>query len=130
MPEDHSWRQLNIAFPDWTAAEATAATYLAPLLDRAESHGQISHWFFIRKRPAWRLRYLPHSDSPPDSLPAQLDELKDHGLVTGTTAVVYDPEVHAFGGDAGMTSSTSTASTPCPPSPGRPTKTTEESSPS
>jgi thiopeptide-type bacteriocin biosynthesis protein len=57
------WQQVNIAFPSWHHAETTVLADLAPHLSAAETDGLIGAWFFVRKRPCWRVRYLPAEDS-------------------------------------------------------------------
>ncbi|ANW19636.1 thiopeptide-type bacteriocin biosynthesis protein [Streptomyces clavuligerus] len=96
-----AWHQVNIAFPDWTRAEHTALAHLAPLLFAAENEGAITVWFHIRKRPCWRLRYLP-STGAHLRIGRELDALAAAGHITGWTPIVYEPEVHAFGGAEAM----------------------------
>ncbi|RSS94236.1 methyltransferase [Streptomyces sp. WAC05292] len=96
-----TWRQANVAFTDWSLAETSALTHLAPLLRTAEDNGDITGWFHMRKRPCWRLRYQTAADSP-DALAPVLDALAVQGHITGWVPVVYEPEVHAFGGPEGM----------------------------
>lgn len=98
-----AWRQVNVEFPDWEHAEATAVTELAPLLHTAEAVGAITTWFFIRKHPCWRIRYIPvtGAQSPIDQ---HLDELVSAGHFTAWTEIIYEPEVHAFGGAQSMDS--------------------------
>src|SRR5262249_50665002 len=99
------WQQANIAFPDWTAAEQAALTHLAPILTAAEADGLISTWFFIRKRPAWRVRYNPADDTAPSDIGRRLDELAALRHINGWTSGVYEPELHAFGGSEAMDAS-------------------------
>ncbi|MEU9774822.1 thiopeptide-type bacteriocin biosynthesis protein [Streptomyces sp. NPDC047968] len=96
-----AWRQVNVAFPDWEHAEATAVNELAPLLRTAEAVGAITTWFIIRKVPCWRIRYIPvaGAQNPVDQ---RLDELISAGQLTGWTEITYEPEVHAFGGAQSM----------------------------
>ena len=56
------WRQVNVAFRDWATAEHTAVTHLAPMLTKAEDEQLITAWFFTRKTPCWRIRYVPGSE--------------------------------------------------------------------
>lgn len=101
---DSAWRQINVAFADWQAAERTAVTHLAPLLATTEHKQLVSAWFFIRKSPCWRIRYLPRcGDQRADTyLRHRLDDLARAGCIDAVTNVVYEPEVHAFGGADGM----------------------------
>ncbi|MFI1825400.1 thiopeptide-type bacteriocin biosynthesis protein [Streptomyces sp. NPDC020412] len=98
---DLAWQQMNIAYPDWSLAERIALAHLAPLLFTAEDEGTITAWFHIRKRPCWRLRYLPSTGARP-RISRQLDALTAAGHVSGWTTVVYEPEIHAFGGAQAM----------------------------
>ncbi|AZK97092.1 MULTISPECIES: thiopeptide-type bacteriocin biosynthesis protein [Streptomyces] len=96
-----AWQQVNISFPDWNRSEQTALTHLAPILFAAEDDGAITSWFHIRKRPCWRLRYLPSAESDPQN-GRELDALTTAGHITGWTPAVYEPEIHAFGGPEAM----------------------------
>ncbi|MFH8737610.1 thiopeptide-type bacteriocin biosynthesis protein [Streptomyces sp. NPDC017964] len=103
MTSPTTWCQANLAFHDWDRAEATALTHLAPLLRAAEDTQAVAAWFFIRKHPCWRLRYLPGTAGE-DRLEQGLDALIADGHITGWTEIVYEPEVHAFGGAESMAS--------------------------
>ncbi|MER7049547.1 thiopeptide-type bacteriocin biosynthesis protein [Streptomyces jumonjinensis] len=96
-----TWQQVNISFPDWTRAEHTALKHLAPTVFAAEDDGAITAWFHIRKRPCWRLRYLPSTDAG-SQIGRLLDVLTTAGHITGWTPIVYEPEIHAFGGTEAM----------------------------
>ena len=60
--DSHPWRQVNVTLPDSAKAEHTAVTYLAPLLAKAEDEQLITTWFFVRKIPCWRVRYIPSGE--------------------------------------------------------------------
>jgi thiopeptide-type bacteriocin biosynthesis protein len=95
------WRQVSITFPDWTQAEPTVLTHLAPQLSAAEEKKQISAWFFIRKHPSWRVRYLPAPEAAAEAqacIEQHLTELSARRHISGWASAVYEPEVHAFGG--------------------------------
>jgi hypothetical protein len=64
--------QVCVQFPDWSAAEAVAATVLGPRLDRLQASGALEGWWFLRKHPCWRLR-PPGADR--DAVDRVLDEL-------------------------------------------------------
>ncbi|NYH77184.1 thiopeptide-type bacteriocin biosynthesis protein [Actinopolyspora biskrensis] len=109
-----SWRQLNVRFDDWDTVEHTAVTHLGPALTEASHAGLIEAWFFTRKAeqvpdshsglapreatlPCWRVRIqAPDEDTASEAL-ALL-----HTHFPRATPVIYEPEVHAFGGTAGM----------------------------
>ncbi|MBV1940877.1 thiopeptide-type bacteriocin biosynthesis protein [Streptomyces sp. BV286] len=98
-----TWRQANVAFPDWERAETIALTRLAPLLCAAEDAGAVNAWFIVRKRPCWRVRYLPAADGQ-NLIDQGLDALTSERHITGWTEVIYESEVHAFGGTQAMAS--------------------------
>jgi thiopeptide-type bacteriocin biosynthesis protein len=100
----NQWQQANITFPDWNGAEQTALADLVPLLTAAKADGLISAWFFIRKRPVWRVRYCPvvSDDSTQAGIGQRFDRLAASGHLLGWTSSVYEPEVHAFGGTEAM----------------------------
>jgi thiopeptide-type bacteriocin biosynthesis protein len=98
------WRQINVHFTDWAFAEPIAATDLAPLLQRAHDTGLLTGWFFVRKAPCWRIRYLPDGDpaAATSHLHERLTELIATGRISRFCTVLYEPELHAFGGPVGM----------------------------
>ncbi|MBQ0983729.1 thiopeptide-type bacteriocin biosynthesis protein [Streptomyces sp. F63] len=98
-----AWRHLYLQFADWGAAEQTAARHLLPALDAVQNSGQISHWWFIRKKPCWRLRLLTSvADPVPDRVSHVLDRLVVGGELHRWWPGIYEPEAAAFGGDTGM----------------------------
>lgn len=97
-----AWHQLNVAFPDWPSAEKAALTHLIPQLTDSEHAGTIQRWFFLRKSPCWRIRYQPGNTSVDDKLTNALTPLLHSGHITDATTVIYEPETHAFGGEAAM----------------------------
>ncbi|MFJ8385568.1 thiopeptide-type bacteriocin biosynthesis protein [Streptomyces sp. NPDC094438] len=98
-----TWCQANVAFPDWERAEIVALAQLAPLLRTAEDEGALTAWFLIRKRPCWRVRYLSTANAQ-DRIGQGLDALIADGHIKGWTEIVYEPEMHAFGGTESMAS--------------------------
>ncbi|MFI0155795.1 thiopeptide-type bacteriocin biosynthesis protein [Streptomyces lydicus] len=98
------WLQLYIEFEDWSAAEATAATHLLPILDRATDGADIDGWWFIRKHPCWRLRTSIRS--PPHvalgALAEPLDLLAASHHIAGWWPGIYESETAAFGGTEAM----------------------------
>ena len=99
-----SWRQVNVTFPDYTNAEERAVAHLAPLLTGAEEQGLIASWFFIRKTPCWRIRYLPadEANQAEAHLQRRFEDLKSQRHITDALRIVYEPESHAFGGSHAM----------------------------
>jgi thiopeptide-type bacteriocin biosynthesis protein len=98
-----TWCQANVAFPDWERAEIVALAQLAPLLLAAEGEAALTAWFLVRKRPCWRVRYLPAAGTQ-DRIGPGLDALIADGYISGWTPIVYEPEVYAFGGADAMAS--------------------------
>lgn len=99
-----SWQQVLIHFDGWDTAEHTAVTELAPLLAQAEATGQVVSWFFVRKVPCWRLRFLPADTTTKaaDVVHQWLDALRDAGRIARWVVTIYEPETHAFGGPQAM----------------------------
>ncbi|MDT0330111.1 methyltransferase, FxLD system [Nocardiopsis lambiniae] len=89
--------QVLITWSDWERAEQTAAR-LPPVLDGSPS---LREWWFIRKRPHWRLRYSGDPGAG-DLLDTELERLQAQGLVSGWVHSAYEPETFAFGGRASM----------------------------
>ena len=77
--------------------------HLAPHLAVVEAERVVDAWFFIRKRPCWRLRYRPAAPATEDRIGQHLDELAVSRQIIRWTAAVYEPEIHAFGGVKAMT---------------------------
>lgn len=81
-------------------------TRLGPQLLAAESDRLISSWFFIRKRPCWRIRYLPAAGRQRQAqarIGHHLDQVVVNRFASAWTNAVYEPEVCAFGGGEAMT---------------------------
>ncbi|GLY90535.1 thiopeptide-type bacteriocin biosynthesis protein [Actinoallomurus iriomotensis] len=92
------WRQVNIAYPgpDRQERERHAIGHLARILPAAEASGLITSWWWIRKGP-WRVRYLLAEETGGHD--------RVHPLLTADvtwTGDIYEPETHAFGGEASM----------------------------
>jgi hypothetical protein len=99
------WYQVRIQFADWDTAEHAVAAHLWPELQRAETAGIISPWWFIRKAPCWRLR----CQTAPAALSADmkahvgraLDGMLSRCQITRWQESIYEPERYAFGCVAG-----------------------------
>jgi protein-L-isoaspartate(D-aspartate) O-methyltransferase len=92
---DRSWHQYNITFTSHGDGELVAARHLLPALTAAQASRSLDQWWYIRKRPAWRLRYLA---PPGPGIGALLDHLTSQREITGWTRGIYEPETTAFGG--------------------------------
>lgn len=101
MPPDDHWHHYLVQFADPPTAEHTAATVFAPALDQAQQDGELDRWWYLRKTPAWRLRYQP-TNADNTVVDTLLSDLSDRGQVTSWTRGIYEPETLAFGGPAGM----------------------------
>ncbi|MGH3870175.1 MAG: thiopeptide-type bacteriocin biosynthesis protein [Pseudonocardiaceae bacterium] len=101
MPPDSDWHQYMIEFTDRASAAHTVAGHLAPALNEAQDAGLLHTWWYIRKTPAWRLRYQPqdHETTVADVL---LAKLTANGRIAGWARGIYEPETVAFGGLAAM----------------------------
>ncbi|ABD13812.1 methyltransferase [Frankia sp. CcI156] len=91
---------------DWRAAEHLGVTQLAPLLTSAEQTDGISLWWFTRKAASWRIRWRPGPNrdgrNPAESGDGRLRAVLNGDAVHRWAPAVYEPEIHAFGGPAGM----------------------------
>ena len=97
-----SWPQVLIEFATPEVAEQVAVQHLRPYLAAAQAQGSLTGWWFIRKRPCWRLRCPPARRHPAHYLCPALDALAAQGLIVGWRVGIYEPEAYAFGGAAGM----------------------------
>ena len=96
-PTGPSWLQVFVQFDDYTAAEHTGIAHLRPVMTDAEEAGLIASWWFVRKAPCWRLRYLPAHHGEQDTqafLHQWLDALRATGRIAGWVETIYEPEVH------------------------------------
>ncbi|MGH3977691.1 MAG: thiopeptide-type bacteriocin biosynthesis protein [Pseudonocardiaceae bacterium] len=104
-PIGPSWRQVFVQFNDYTAAEHTGVAHLRAVMNATEAAELVASWWFLRKAPCWRLRYLPAHHGEQDThafLHQLLDALRATGRIAGWVETIYEPEVHAFGGTAAM----------------------------
>jgi thiopeptide-type bacteriocin biosynthesis protein len=100
-----SWRQVFIHFDDYAAAERIGVGHLSPEMIRTEATGLITSWFFMRKNPCWRLRFLPAHGSEADATATvhhRLDRLREAGHIIKWVETIYEPETYAFGGTEAM----------------------------
>lgn len=93
--------QILIQWTDWTAAEHWAVHGLGPALEQARDEGLVPAWWFVRKKPHWRLRYTGGRMAR-QFLDTELERLHAEGAVTRWVHGIYEPETGAFGGSAGM----------------------------
>ncbi|MEV7415374.1 thiopeptide-type bacteriocin biosynthesis protein [Streptomyces sp. NPDC089919] len=100
--EPSGWHQANIRFTDYPAGNRIFRAYLLSALRT----GPVGNWWFIRKHPYWRLRYLPAPGSTAEEAVRHVAEALDSSVSWSVTAewtpALYEPEVTAFGGPDGM----------------------------
>ena len=98
------WRQINVEFSDPAAADNVAVAHLIPALRAGQASGASGRWWFMRKRPGWRLRIQVTDPVPPtnDELSDALARAKAAGGIVRWWPSRYEPEVAAFGGPAGI----------------------------
>ncbi|WP_020393175.1 thiopeptide-type bacteriocin biosynthesis protein [Kribbella catacumbae] len=92
------WRQIIVGFTDYASAENITSTELQPMMEAVTES-----WWFTRKAPHWRMRYLPLDPAGHDSVREGVEALKANGRVSSSTETIYEPELHAFGGPEAMT---------------------------
>ncbi|GAA0988570.1 methyltransferase, FxLD system [Nocardiopsis tropica] len=93
--------QILIQWADWASTERWAVHSLGPALERAHREGLVPSWWFIRKKPHWRLRYTGGRPAR-QFLDTELQQLHREGAVERWVHGVYEPETGVFGGAAGM----------------------------
>ncbi|WP_433177342.1 methyltransferase, FxLD system [Actinoallomurus sp. CA-150999] len=96
----HGWREINVWFATWQAAQTAADTIGRRLVD-LETSGTLTLWWFVRKGVEWRIRYLPEpgkAETTAEALGRTLDELTAHGRCTRWAHTIYEPPAAAFGG--------------------------------
>ncbi|MGV9387419.1 methyltransferase, FxLD system [Nonomuraea sp. NPDC003707] len=84
---------------DSQTAEQVAARALLPTLTALQDEGIAQDWWYVRK-PRWKLRV--RAASAPTAVDELLDILAGQGQIEGWAYGRYEPELHAFGGWAGM----------------------------
>ncbi|MEV4515192.1 methyltransferase, FxLD system [Dactylosporangium sp. NPDC049525] len=94
------WRQLNLTFDTWQAAERAAAEQFGPMLIGADDDSTLTGWWFVRKGPTWRLRLRPSPDT--DRVAALIDRLTSVVGLRDWAETIYEPETPGLGGDAAM----------------------------
>jgi thiopeptide-type bacteriocin biosynthesis protein len=93
------WHHVKIRFPDPESAERSIATCVGPRLDELEATGQVACWWFMRKPPGCRIRLF---DADTAAVGKLLSDLTASQAIASCNPAIYEPEVSAFGGTAGM----------------------------
>lgn len=98
--ERSGWHQAFVEFADYAAAEQVFRAHLLPPLRSAS----IAGWWFVRKRPCWRVRvrFAEETGGAKEQLAEALGRAVDVGAVRRWCSPVYEPETVAFGGPDGM----------------------------
>ncbi|GLZ42838.1 thiopeptide-type bacteriocin biosynthesis protein [Actinokineospora sp. NBRC 105648] len=98
---DPVWAQVTVEFTDYATAEQIMSQRLLPTINDVATL-----WWFVRKAPHWRLRYLPEQpDRAADAHRAVtevLNNLQSSERIRTWFDTIYEPETHAFGGTDGM----------------------------
>ncbi|WP_194924888.1 methyltransferase, FxLD system [Catenulispora pinisilvae] len=97
--EPTTWKHATVTLGAYGLTTATAEA-MSAALESALEDGHLTNFHFLRKDGGMRLRMA--GPKAADRLPSVLDALADRGLIAGWTPGVYEPEVEAFGGPAGM----------------------------
>lgn len=97
-PGAENWVQVNLTFPDYSNAEDAMLTSVWPALRRLD----IDRWWFLRKRPHWRLRLLPKANIMTagllDQAAAAFEPIVGRRIIENWSIAHYEPETTAFGG--------------------------------
>ncbi|MDE3721420.1 methyltransferase, FxLD system [Nocardiopsis sp. N85] len=93
--------QVLIQWTDWAAAEHWAVHELGPALEGAREEGIVPTWWFVRKRPHWRLRYTG-GRAARQFFDTELQRLRRERAVNRWVHGVYESETGVFGGASGM----------------------------
>ena len=103
LPNEETWQQLSIAFPDRASAQHIIATRLAPVLLGISARRGVGGWWFMNKQP-WPLRFRPDLLLPEDvcQIHTLLDTLVHEQHVLAWVRTIYEPETNAFGGPQAM----------------------------
>ncbi|WP_329060601.1 methyltransferase, FxLD system [Amycolatopsis sp. NBC_01480] len=97
------WRQVNLWCDSWQAAERMGVHHLAPLLTEAEGNGDLTAWWYIRKRDIWRLRIQPTETRDAATVLTQFTTtLTERAAIRRAESAIYEAETRRFGGPAAM----------------------------
>ena len=107
-PFDARWLQVNVALArvNGDALPSARAMFheLAAFLDRWRLENRLHWWFFMRKPPDVRLRFMlsPDDGDAAGGLESAFRALRDSGRIAGYFPGQYAPEENRFGGSASI----------------------------
>jgi len=100
------WRQYNLRCTDWRTIERLAVHHFVPALAAAETRGDLSGCRYVRKGDTWRLRLQSrpghHGAAVDDIVRRAAAQAAASGEACDVVEALYEPEVHAFGGEQAM----------------------------
>lgn len=101
-PGAENWVQVNLTFPDYSTGEHAMMDAVWPALRGLD----IDRWWFLRKRPHWRLRLRPSANTTTagllEQVAAAFEPIVSRRFVESWSIAHYEPETTAFGGPQGM----------------------------
>jgi|GEM_PF-2789943 len=107
-PFDAPWLQVNVALAraNGDALPSARAMFreLAPFLEQWRLENRLHWWFFMRKPPDVRLRFMlrPDNGEAAGDLENAFRTLLDNGQIAGYSPGRYEPERDRFGGPAAI----------------------------
>ncbi|WP_436499611.1 thiopeptide-type bacteriocin biosynthesis protein [Actinokineospora sp. HUAS TT18] len=99
MHPEPTWAQAVLHPTDYSTVDDLAVNHLQPLMTATEG---ITAWWFIRKSPTWRVRWLPTNHDAIPTIHRGFNKLVTTGHLRQWTNSLYEPETHAFGGEPAM----------------------------
>lgn len=101
-PGAENWVQINLTFPDYSTAENAMLDAVWQVFRRLD----IDRWWFLRKRPNWRIRLRPAANTTTarllDQVAAAFEPIVSRRIIETWSIAHYEPETTAFGGTHGM----------------------------
>jgi thiopeptide-type bacteriocin biosynthesis protein len=94
-----TWLQAGLSFRD---AEQQQRLLASGSLPELVEHSQARAFFFMRKPPGMRLRFLLPQQEQVQPIVSWLEHARDEGLFEQFEYGIYDPETHQFGGPRGL----------------------------
>jgi thiopeptide-type bacteriocin biosynthesis protein len=99
------WFQANVALSRQDGRALASARRVLRAVEAlaldARQAGELGCFFFMRKPPDLRLRFLTTSDALPAELGVVLDDLARDGAIERWFPSIYEPEIDRFGGQMG-----------------------------